>query len=220
MRTIDAAAQTPERVAEDAANIIQGGGTVIFPTDTVYGIGADPQRSDAIARIYDAKRRPHAKPLALHFATVMELLEYLDGNTLATIAARAFLPGPLTIIVRRPAFISQAVTAGMDTLGLRVPDHALCSLILERSGPLAATSANPSGAPAYVGNGRERETLPEADLFIDAGPTPMERESTVIDLSGPQPRLIREGSLPLERLRAVLGPIEHPFTAPAAKDHC
>lgn len=219
MRTIDASIETPERVAQEAANVIQAGGIVIFPTDTVYGVGADPQRSEAITRIYTAKDRPREKPLTLHFSTVMELLEYIGGNTLATLAARAFLPGPLTIVVRRPEFISERVSAGLGTIGLRVPEHALCATILERSGPLAATSANRSGAPAYTGQRDDGTALPEADLFIDAGPSPVGHESTVIDLSGPQPRLIREGSLPLHRLTEKLGPIEIPYTTPAAKDH-
>src|SRR5581483_4223170 len=116
--------------------VIFSGGTVIFPTDTVYGIGCDPYNSSAIAKIYASKERPAGKPLSLHLATVNEFLEYLrDAPASVTNAVRRLLPGPVTIIVRRPAFIHEDVTAGLSTLGFRVPDNDLCRHILDRCGP-------------------------------------------------------------------------------------
>ena len=129
---------------------------MILPTDTVYGIGCDPAQPEAIARIFTLKGRPEYKPLALHLASVSELLEYAGDNRLAALAARHFLPGPLTIVVRRPDFVDERVSAGLRTVGLRVPAQNLCLAVLERTGPLAATSANLeqlAGIPRRSGRG-------------------------------------------------------------------
>jgi L-threonylcarbamoyladenylate synthase len=203
MQTIDARAEAFERVVEEVAAVVLGGGLVIFPTDTVYGIGCDPTRPEAIERVFELKDRPRDKPLALHLAGVPEFLEYASDNPRARALARAFLPGPLTVIVRRPGFIDARIVAGLPSVGLRVPDHALCALLLERCGPLAATSANVSGAPAFTGRGPATD-LPAADLFVDAGPAPFGIESTVIDVSQHDVRLIREGAVPFARIFATL----------------
>ncbi|MDQ6930210.1 MAG: L-threonylcarbamoyladenylate synthase [Candidatus Eremiobacteraeota bacterium] len=205
---IDARNEAVERVADEVAQVIYGGGTVIFPTDTVYGIGCDPFLTGAIDRIYGAKQRPDHKPLSIHLPSVSEFLEYL-GDTLtatATLAARRLMPGPVTIILRRPAFILEDVTSGLATVGFRVPDDPLCAAILDRVGPLAATSANTSGQRPYYGGG-DVESLPPADLLVENGPTKYGAESSVLDLSSAEPRLLREGVLSLEHLAERLGPI-------------
>jgi L-threonylcarbamoyladenylate synthase len=191
---IDATRESVERIAEEVAAVVFGGGTVIFPTDTVYGIGCDPMRPGSVERIFALKERPREKPLSLHLASFAEFLEYVPNDMRAQTAARLFLPGPLTLIVKRPTWIDERVSAGLSSIGLRVPAHALCLALLERCGPLAATSANRSGADAFTGAG-EAVGLPEADLFVDAGPTPLCAESTVIDLTGDNARLVREGVL-------------------------
>lgn len=206
---LDARQEALSVVVDEVASVIFGGGTVIFPTDTVYGIGCDPCRLEAINTVYDAKKRPAHKPLSLHLATVAEFLEYVPQNTMATLAARRLMPGPVTIVVRRPPFISEEVSAGLATVGFRVPDHRLCSAILERVGPLAATSANTSGERPYYGAG-DVNTLPPADLLVENGPTPHSAESSVIDLSGSVPRLLREGVVSLQTLIARLGPVIKP----------
>lgn len=205
--SIDARADVLETAVEAAAQTIYAGGTLIFPTDTVYGIGCDPHRKDAVDRIYGAKHRPDHKPLTLHLASVAEFLEYAKDNPLAVLAARRLMPGPVTLIVRRPSFVPPEVTSGLATLGFRVPDDALCRAILERCGPLAATSANTSGETPYRGDG-DASTLPPADLFVENGPTRYGTESSVIDLSGSVPRLLREGVISYERLTELLGPVE------------
>jgi len=179
-------------IARTVASIVRRGGVAIFPTDTVYGIGCDPAQEVSVERIFASKGRPRSKPLSLHFGSVEELLVYAAGNELAASAAQHFLPGPLTIVVRRPPS--------------RAPKHALCQAILNSSGPLAATSANLSGSAAYSGT-RSVTELPDADVFVDDGPTPLGAESTVIDVCGKQPRLVREGAIKLAMLEAVLGPI-------------
>jgi L-threonylcarbamoyladenylate synthase len=175
----------------------------------VYGIGCDPMRRASIARIYALKGRDDRKPLSLHVASVEEALEYVGKDAAAADAVRKLFPGAVTLIVRRPAFIDEHMTSGLETMGLRVPDHALCVAILERCGPLAATSANRSGAPAFEGSGT-RAVLPAADLLIDAGPTPRRGESTIVDLTAGRPRLVREGVVSVPELERALGSIERP----------
>lgn len=206
-RVIDARVEPVAAVIEEVAAVIFGGGTVIFPTDTVYGIGCDPYDGGAIDRIYGAKKRPDHKPLTLHVATVPEFVEYARGNARAVQAGRRLMPGPVTIIVRRPTFIDEDVTSGLPTLGFRVPDDALCMAILERCGPLAATSANTSGERPYFG-AADWEQLPPADLLVENGATRWQLESTVIDLAGPHPRLLREGVVGYERLTELVGPVD------------
>jgi L-threonylcarbamoyladenylate synthase len=192
------------------AGVIFEGGVVIFPTDTVYGIGCDPMRPDAIARVYALKVRDAGKPLTLHVGSVAEALEYAGDDRLAALAIKRLFPGPVTLIVRRPSFIDQRMTAGLGTMGLRVPDHRLCSSILNRCGPLAATSANLSGSPAFTGEG-ERTGLPAADLLIDDGPTTQRAESTVVDISAGVPRVVREGAVTVTMLEQTLGRIARPY---------
>lgn len=193
-------------IADDVAAVVQRGGTVIFPTDTVYGIGCEPTRADAVEKVFALKARPRDKPLSLHVASVVELLEYAAGNALAARAAAAFLPGPLTLLVRRPAFVDPRVTSGRDTLGLRCPKHPLCSAILERCGPLAGTSANYSGLPAYTGT-VTATSLPLVDIRVEDGPTPVGVESTIIDVSADDLRLVREGAISVAMLEQTLGSI-------------
>lgn len=209
MNVIDARKEQHARVCEEVASVIFAGGTVIFPTDTVYGIGADPFNRSAVAKIYGAKDRPSAKPLTLHLATLTEFLEYARPYKEVAMAARRLLPGPVTIIIPRPAFIDRNVTSGLPTLGFRVPNDLLCCQILERCGPLACTSANISGQPAYAG-GEDYSRLPEADLAVTNGPTRYGRESTVIDMTGTEPIVLREGVISLERLTELLGPAVQP----------
>lgn len=203
---IDARKESHARVAEEVASVVFGGGLVIFPTDTVYGIGCDPYDADAIARIYGSKERSQAKPLSLHLASLGEFLEYVHNRREVAAAARRLMPGPVTLIIPKPAFIGREVTSGLATLGFRVPNDPLCMTILERCGPLAATSANISGEQAYYGGG-DWQSLPPADLLVENGPTRYERDSTVIDMTGMQPVVLREGVVSLERLTELLSPV-------------
>ncbi len=204
---IDARTERIEHVVEECARVIFAGGTIIFPNDTSYGIACDPYRSEAIDRVYGAKRRPDNKPLTLHVATPAEFLEYARENPHAILASKRLLPGPVTLIVRKPAFVSEELTAGMPTLGFRVPDEPLARAILDRCGPLAVSSANPSGGTPYRGDGQVTE-LPPADLLIEHGPTRYQLESSIVDLTVNPPRLLREGAVSLERISELLGPVE------------
>jgi L-threonylcarbamoyladenylate synthase len=209
-RVIDANVENPDEVAEEVAQSVFAGGTVILPNDTSYLIGCDPYRFEAIDRIYAAKGRPDNRPLTMHVATAQEFLEYAADNPLAMLAAKRLLPAPVILLIRKPAFISDELAAGLQTLAFRVPDDPYARALLERCGPIAGTTANPRGGARYLG-GADRAMLPPADLLVEHGPTPYDSESSIVDLSGPHARLLREGAVSESRLAELLGPIERPI---------
>ena len=208
-RVIDAAAERLEDVVEDATQTVFDGGTVVFPTDTSYAIGCDPFRNEAVDRVYAAVGRPDAAPLTIHLASAQEFLEYARDNQLAMLVAKRLLPGPLILLIRKPAFLGDELTAGLQTVAVRVPDASLAQTLLERCGPLAGTTANPRGGKRYLGDD-DVSMLPQADLLIKNGPTPYESASTIVDITGAHPRLLREGAITERRLTELLGPIERP----------
>jgi L-threonylcarbamoyladenylate synthase len=137
-------------------------------------------------------------------ATVQEALEYVGASPFAVMAVRRTMPGPIALVVPRPAFIPERVTWGNDGLGLRVPDHPLATAILERCGPLAGTSASRGDDPPYWGDD-DLLLLPDCDLAVLDGPTPQRARSTILDITRPQPRIIRNGVIPAEVLEEKLG---------------
>jgi len=208
---IDARSETLERVLDEAAAVVEGGGVVVYPTDTVYSIGCDPYEKSAIAKIYASKARPHEGPLSLYLATVSEALEYVSGNSFATMAIRRTMPGPIAVVIPRPAFIRDFVTWGNDGLGLRVPNHRLAKAILERCGPLAGTSASRGDDPPYWGD-EDLSLLPDCDLAVLDGPTPQRARSTILDITRQRPRIVRNGVISAEVLEDKLGTtIARPF---------
>jgi L-threonylcarbamoyladenylate synthase len=208
-RIIVASAANVADVAEEVARVVSSGGTVVLPNDTSYLIGCDPYDSEAIDRVYAAKGRPDNRPLTVHVATPAEFLEYASDNALAVLAAKRLLPAPVILLVRKPAFISDELAAGLQTLAFRVPDDPFARALLERSGPIAGTTANPPGRARYRGDG-DRSMLPQADLIVEHGPTRYDSESSIVDLTGIHARLLREGIVSEERLAQLLGPIERP----------
>lgn len=189
----------------DAAGCIARGGTLIFPTDTVYGIGCAPEDETAIEAIFAAKRRPPDKPLAIHVSRPAQAGEFAQRlSPGARVVIDRFWPGPVTIIVERKAGRYAAAARQGATIALRCPDSAACSAILEATGPLAATSANISGAPSYAGASDDLDGLPEADVAIIAGPTKELRESTVLDCSSEIVRVVRRGALDPDDIAAAL----------------
>ncbi len=190
-----------------AAAILRAGGLVAFPTETVYGLGADARNDRAVASIYEAKGRPSFNPLIAHFASPEDAAAYVRWSDAAEKAARAFWPGPLTLVLplRAGAGISSLVTAGLDTLAVRVPAAPLARrLLAEFGGPVAAPSANRSG--------RISPTRPEhvtADLsgrigaVVDGGRCDVGLESTILGLAG-RPTLLRPGGIPREALETAL----------------
>jgi L-threonylcarbamoyladenylate synthase len=208
-RVIDASAARIEDIAEEVARTVFSGGTVILPNDTSYFIGCDPYDSAAIDREYAAKGRPDSRPLTMHVASAQEFLEYAFENPLAATVAKRLLPGPVIVLIRKPAFVGDELAAGLHTLAFRVPDEPLARALLERCGPIAGTTAVRPGGPPYLGDD-DGSMLPPADLVVAHGPVPYSVESSIIDISGARPRLLREGAVSESRLAALLGPIERP----------
>jgi len=197
---IDATRLSPGDVAERAASVVFDGGTLVFPKETVYALGCDPQRLAAVERIRHATGRL-GEPLTLHVATVVEALEYCGRNIRNFATVRLLVPGPITLIIERPRFVDARVTAGLSTLGIRVPDHPLATALLERCGPLAALPARR----------QPRDAWPECDLLIENGPVRSLGESTVLDLTADRPRMVREGVITMEMLERTIGRIDPPF---------
>ena len=193
----------------EAAAIIHGGGIVAFPTETVYGLAADATSEAAVARIYAAKARPTFNPLIAHVASLDAALEQGLFSAEAQHLAKAFWPGPLTLVVPLApgATVCPAARAGLQSIALRVPVHPVALGLIAAAGrPLAAPSANRSGRVSPVTAAHVAEDLSDAiDLILDGGRCPMGLESTVIScLEGP-PRLLRPGAIASVDIEAVLG---------------
>jgi L-threonylcarbamoyladenylate synthase len=190
----------------EVADCVRAGGTVIFPTETVYGIGCDPDDDTAVAEIFSAKGRRANKPLALHVADERQADPYITRlTTCAQAAMKRLWPGPVAIVVQRNPMRYERAACGLATISLRCPDDTLCRTILAGAGPLAATSANRSGAPPYDGVSADLQALPDATLAVLAGPTTLQRESTIVDCTGDTPMILREGAVPSAHIFQALG---------------
>jgi len=200
------AAQTRDALGE-AARILRAGGLVAFPTETVYGLGANALDPAAVARIYAAKGRPSYNPLIVHVRdTTMVSSVAREWPATAEQLARAFWPGPLTMVLPKAAHVPDGVTAGLDTVGVRVPSHPVAHALLAVTDlPLAAPSANRSMALSPTRAEHVARSLGDAvDLILDGGPTQVGIESTVVDLSRAEPMLLRPGMIPVDELERVL----------------
>ena len=201
----------------EAARLLRAGGLVAFPTETVYGLGANALDARAVEGIFAAKCRPADDPLIVHLASAAALSRVAVGNALVEQLAAQFWPGPLTLVLPRQPSVPVAVTAGMGTVGVRVPAHPVAShLLLAADVPVAAPSANLFGRPSPTRAEHVLEDLAgRVDLILDGGPTNVGVESTIVDLSGARPRLLRPGGLPAEQIESVLGvALEAPPTRP------
>jgi L-threonylcarbamoyladenylate synthase len=201
-----------------AAAILRAGGLVAFPTETVYGLGADAASEAAVARLYAAKRRPPDHPVIVHFASSELALKWArDIPHAARKLSKKFWPGPLTLILKRSALAKDFVTGGQDTVGLRVPSHPVAhQLLQEFGGGIAAPSANRFGmvSPTTVAHVRE-DLGQDVDLVLEGGPSEVGIESTIVDLSGAVAVVLRPGSISKEALEAVIGSLgEKAVTSP------
>ncbi|NQV57672.1 MAG: threonylcarbamoyl-AMP synthase [Rhodospirillales bacterium] len=206
---------------EIAAARLIAGGLVAFPTETVYGLGADATNDKAIARIFEVKGRPTFNPLIVHVADIAAAKDICRWTDLADKLAGRFWPGALTLVLERKerSGISQLVSAGMGSIAIRVPDQPIAQKLLSSAGiPVAAPSANPSGqvspttaahvASAFAG---------KIDCIIDGGACRIGLESTVIDLSEGKPVLLRPGGVTVEDIEGVIGPLARPDTGGSPK---
>jgi len=191
-----------------AVGILREGGRVAFPTETVYGLGADARDGTAVAGIYAAKGRPSFNPLIAHVADIATAQRYVEWSDLADRVAQAFWPGPLTLVLplRPDAGISELTTAGLDTLAVRVPAHPLAQALLRAfDGPLAAPSANPSGRISPTTADHVLSGLDgQIEAVLMGGACEVGVESTILGLTL-HPALLRPGGLPVEALEAMLG---------------
>jgi len=200
-----------DRIGTDlahAARVLAAGGLVAFPTETVYGLGADAGSAAAVARIFAAKGRPRAHPLIVHLPGPADLDRWAAEvpDAARRLAAR-FWPGPLTLVVRRGPDVIDEVTGGAATVGLRVPAHPVALALLGEFGrALAAPSANRFGAVSPTSAAHVAADLGDAvDYIVDGGPCQVGVESTIVDLSAGAPSLLRPGGVPREAIEAVLG---------------
>lgn len=193
-----------------AAESIGKGRAVVYPTDTVYGIGCDPYNDRAVETIFKIKGREEGKPLPLLCSSVKDVARIVRLNESAMILAERFWPGPLTIIAQLiDRRISGSVTAGKNMLGVRVPDHICALQLIDKcNGVLVGTSANRSGGKPARSAEEVRQALQGFDVLLDGGVTPLGIESTVVDLSsGEEVRIVREGYITREEIWRVLGDV-------------
>lgn len=192
-----------------ASNFLQKGDLVIFPTETVYGIGADATNGDAVEKIYAAKKRPNFNPLISHFAHVSDIDAHAEINKAARLIMSEFMPGPITLILARKenSLISDIVTAGLTTIAVRVPDHKVARELISLAGaPIAAPSANISGrlsvtAPAHL----EKDLINCAAITLMDGRTKTGLESTILDCSTGTPVILRAGAVTADMISDLLG---------------
>lgn len=201
---------TAETVAE-AARLLRDGRLVAFPTETVYGLGGDATNDRAVAAIFEAKGRPQFNPLISHVLDTASAKAFVKWNDDAEKLAARFWPGPLTLVLPRTegSPISLLATAGLDTVAIRAPSHPVAQALIRAAGrPVAAPSANRSGAVSPTRAEHVAESLGErVPMILDGGPCLVGVESTVLDLSGNRPALLRPGGATREEIEAVVGPI-------------
>ena len=194
------------RAIAEAAATIRTGGLVIYPTETVYGLGADACSDEAVAKVFAAKERPLEDPVPVAVNSFELAQRIAELTPIAELAFKKFLPGPLTVVVKaKPKKISKLVTAGTENIGIRIPDHPVVLKLIEFvGGPITATSANLSGESAPIAI---REALKQlgkrVDVALDSGKCKLGTPSTVVDLSSGPPRVLREGPISREELLTI-----------------
>lgn len=204
--------QADEASIRRAAALLRAGELVAFPTETVYGLGADALNAEASARIFAAKGRPADNPLIAHIAGESGLagLIALEPCACARALMRAFWPGPMTLIFPKSPRVPREVTAGLDTVAVRMPSHPVArALISAAQTPIAAPSANRSGRPSPTTAAHVLEDMEgRIPLILDGGPCEVGLESTVVDVTGARPRILRPGGVTLEMLEGVVGDVD------------
>jgi L-threonylcarbamoyladenylate synthase len=200
-----------DELIQQAAEIIKQGGVVAFPTETVYGLGADALNPLAVARVFEIKDRPYFDPLIVHIADLNEMSRLVTGFPPdADKLIQRCWPGPLTIVLFKTEEVPDLVTAGLPTVAIRMPSHPMALRLIKEAGrPIAAPSANPFGYVSPTTAEHVRDQLGHrVDLILDGGPCKVGLESTIVSFSGEKPRVLRPGGLPLEEIEAIIGRVE------------
>jgi len=178
-------------------DVLRAGGLVVHPTDTVYGLAADPYQVDAVARLYEAKARPRALSVSVCVADVADVFRLGERTPIAEAFCAKNLPGPFTVVLRATAEAPREILSKDGRLGLRVPAHPIPRLLARRFGPITSTSANVHGKPSPVTCDEARDQLGDhVDVYVDGGPATHGVESTVVDLTGPRAKVLRPGAVP------------------------
>jgi L-threonylcarbamoyladenylate synthase len=197
-----------------AAQTIKKGRLVAFPTETVYGLGADAMNAEAVRRIYAAKKRPLDNPIIIHVASKQDVLQLAkEVPSKAEKLMDLFWPGPLTLVLKALEKVPDATTGGLDTVAVRMPSHKVALALIRESGvPIAAPSANLSGRPSPTTAEHVKQDLDgRIEMILDGGPTNIGVESTVLDMTVDPPQILRPGGTPYEELLEALGKVElHP----------
>jgi L-threonylcarbamoyladenylate synthase len=203
--------QPDAQTIAQAAAVIQGGGLVAFPTETVYGLGADAMQEQAIQRIFAAKGRPADNPLIVHISNrEMLALVATDVSDKAEALIGKYWPGPLTLVLKRKPEVAPSVSAGLPTVAVRMPNNAIALALIRAAGtPIAAPSANRSGRPSPTSARHVALDLEgRIDMILDGGTTRIGIESTVLDMTGDVPMILRPGWITEEQIAAVVGAVE------------
>lgn len=217
MSIVEATAQS----VADAARLLRAGGLVAFPTETVYGLGADATNERAVAAIFEAKGRPQFNPLISHVLDAAGARGFVRWNDTADQLAARFWPGPLTLVLPRAdgSPIALLTTAGLDTVAIRAPSHPVAQALIRATGrPIAAPSANRSGQISPTRAEHVAQSLGErVSMIIDGGPCLVGLESTVLDLTGTAPVLLRPGGVTREAIETVVGPVALSHAIPSGE---
>ncbi len=197
-------------ILKKAARIIREGGLVAFPTETVYGLGADAENAEAVARIFEVKARPRMDPVIIHVADPQGAERYGKFPEYSHRLMEKFWPGPLTLVVEKTPLVPPIVTAGLETVAVRIPAHPAALALIEESGRgIAAPSANPFGYVSPTAAAHVAQQLGDRiDLILDGGPCAIGVESTILSLTGPIPRVLRAGGTPIEALQDAVAALE------------
>ena len=213
---VDASQPDIEKIRA-AADIIRKGGLVAFPTETVYGLGADALNPKAVSALFQAKKRPLDNPPIVHVENVNDIYRLATQvPQKADTLMKTFWPGPLTLVFKRSRIIPDVTVAGLNTIAIRMPQHAVAlALIRESRCPIAAPSANLAGKPSPTSAEHVLDDLNgRIDAILDAGPTSVGVESTVLDMGANPPMILRPGGTPFEALQKAIGEVQlHPFVA-------
>jgi L-threonylcarbamoyladenylate synthase len=194
-----------ESLLQQAAEVVRKGGVIVYPTETLYGLGADVTNADAVSRLYDIKKRD-GKPILMIVDSVERMSPYVESMPLAArIMMERFWPGPLTLVFRASARVLPVLNQGSGLIGIRIPSSRVSVRLIALAGvPLTSTSANISGQPTFGRIEEIQKALPDVDLFVDGGELPSSPPSTVVDVSGKVPRIVRHGAVPIENLQAIV----------------
>lgn len=186
---------------KEVIEVLKSGGTIVYPTDTLYGLGTDPFNEEAVKRMYDLKKRPFDEPISIAVHDISQIEDYVELTDLARHTTREFLPGPLTILLKKKDPSSLPIVSSETKLGVRILDHPVALPILDGFGPITSTSANIHEAEPPCDVDSAIEQLGDSvDIYIDGGKCRYGQESTVLDVSTDSPKIIRSGVMSRERL--------------------